>query len=138
MDRKGTARWEGDLKQGKGTVALGSGAFSGSYSFATRFGDTPGTNPEELIGAAHAACYSMALAAALSAIGFVPTSVETTATVHLTKADAGFAISGIDLSSHVVAGNISKELLASTAEDAKKNCPVSKALAAVAITLTLN
>jgi osmotically inducible protein OsmC len=79
----------------------------------------------------------MALSAGLSAVGFVPTSVETTATVHLTKSDAGFTISGIDLSCHVVAGNISKELLASTAEDAKKNCPVSQALAAVPITLTL-
>jgi lipoyl-dependent peroxiredoxin len=137
MDRMGKARWEGDLKQGKGTLSLGSGAFAGSYSFGTRFENAPGTNPEELIAAAHAACFSMAFAGRLSGVGFVPTSVETTATVHLTKGDAGFAISGIDLKCHVVAGNISPDLLNKTAEDAKANCPVSKALAAVPITLTL-
>lgn len=137
MERTGTARWEGDLKQGKGTVALGSGTFSGAYSFATRFGDTPGTNPEELIAAAHAACFSMAFSAGLAGVGFVPTSVDTTATVHLGKTDGGFAITGIDLACRAVAGSISRELLQKTADDAKKNCPVSKALAAVPITLTL-
>ena len=137
MDRKGSARWEGDLKQGNGKFALGSGGLSGAYSFATRFGDTPGTNPEELIGAAHAACFSMALSAGLSKVGFVPTSVETTATVHLGLVNGLFEIVGIDLTVHAVAGNISAELLKSTAEDAKKNCPVSKALAAVPISLTL-
>lgn len=137
MDRTGNARWEGDLKQGKGTLALGSGAFTGPYSFATRFGDTPGTNPEELIAAAHAACFSMAFSAGLSKVGFVPTSVETVATVHLGLVDGGFSITGIDLKCRVVAGNISRELLTATADDAKKNCPVSKALAAVPITLTL-
>ena len=135
MDRTGKARWEGDLKQGKGTLSLGSGAFAGSYSFGTRFENAPGTNPEELIAAAHAACFSMAFANGLSAVGFVPTSVETTATVHLTKGDAGWAITGIDLNSRVAAGNISAELLGKTAEDAKANCPVSKALAAVPITV---
>ena len=137
MDRKGSARWEGDLKQGNGKFALGSGGLSGAYSFATRFGDTPGTNPEELIGAAQAACFSMALSAGLSKVGFVPTSVETTATVHLGLVNGLFEIVGIDLTVHAVAGNISAELLKSTAEDAKKNCPVSKALAAVPISLTL-
>jgi lipoyl-dependent peroxiredoxin len=137
MDRMGKARWEGDLKQGKGTLSLGSGAFAGSYSFGTRFENAPGTNPEELIAAAHAACFSMAFAGGLSGVGFAPTSVETTATVHLSKGDAGFGISGIDLKCHVVAGNISADLLNKTAADAKANCPVSKALAAVPITLTL-
>lgn len=137
MDRKGSARWEGDLKQGNGKFTLGTSTLSGAYSFATRFGDTPGTNPEELIGAAHAACFSMAFSAGLSKVGFVPTSVETTATVHLGLVNGLFEIVGIDLSSHAVAGNISAELLQSTAEDAKKNCPVSKALAAVPISLTL-
>lgn len=137
MDRTGKARWEGDLKQGKGSLTLGSGAFSGPYSFATRFGETPGTNPEELIGAAHAACFSMAFSSGLSKVGFVPTSVETTATVHLGMVDGGFAITGIDLACHVVAGNISPGLLQATADEAKKNCPVSKALAAVPIALTL-
>lgn len=137
MDRTGKARWEGDLKQGKGTLSLGSGAFAGAYSFGTRFENAPGTNPEELIAAAHAACFSMAFAGGLSGVGFVPTSVETTATVHLTQVDGAFAITGIDLVCRVVAGNISPELLTKTAEDAKANCPVSKALAAVPITLKL-
>lgn len=137
MDRIGKARWEGDLKQGKGTLSLGSGAFAGAYSFGTRFEGAPGTNPEELIGAAHAACFSMAFSGGLAGVGFIPTSVETTATVHLGRVDGGFAITGIDLVCRAVAGNISPELLAKTAEDAKANCPVSKALAAVPITLTL-
>ncbi len=137
MDRTGSARWEGAIKEGKGTLSLGSGAFSGPYSFATRFGNEPGTNPEELIGAAHAACFSMALSSGLGKAGFVPTSIETTATVHVGMAGGGFAITGIDLKCHVVAGNISAELLAATADEAKKNCPVSKALATVPITLTL-
>jgi osmotically inducible protein OsmC len=137
MDRTGKARWEGDLKEGKGTLSLGSGAFTGSYSFGTRFENGPGTNPEELIGAAHAACFSMAFAAGLSRVGFVPTSVETTATVHLGRVEGGFAITGIDLVCRVVAGGISPELLRQTADDAKANCPVSKALAAVPITLKL-
>ena len=138
MDRSGNAKWEGDLKQGKGTFRLGSGALAGAYSFATRFGDTPGTNPEELIAAAHAACFSMALAAAISKAGFVPTSVETTANVRLGLVNGGFEIVGIDLQCHAVAGAISLDLLTATAEDAKKNCPVSKALAAVPITVTLS
>src|ERR1700710_2999768 len=130
MQRTGSAHWEGDIKGGKGTVRFGSGAFEGPYSFATRFGDTPGTNPEELIGAAHAACFSMAFSAGLAGVGFVPTSVETTATVHLGRDAAGFSITGIDLTCHAVAGNISPELLQKTADEAKKNCPISKALAA--------
>lgn len=137
MDRTGKARWEGDLKQGKGTLSVGSGAFAGSYSFGTRFENAPGTNPEELIAAAHAACFSMALSGGLSGVGFVPTSVETTATVHLERVDGAWTMTGIDLNCRVAAGNISPELLDKTAADAKANCPVSKALAAVPITLKL-
>jgi osmotically inducible protein OsmC len=137
MDRTGKARWEGDLKQGKGSLSLGSGAFAGSYSFGTRFENVPGTNPEELIAAAHAACFSMAFSGGLSKVGFVPTSVETTATVHLGMVAGAFTITGIDLVCRVAAGNISPELLHKTAQDAKANCPVSKALAAVPITLKL-
>ncbi|MES1259214.1 MAG: OsmC family protein [Gemmatimonadota bacterium] len=138
MDRTGKARWEGDLKQGKGSFTVGSGSFGGAYSFNTRFGDTPGTNPEELIGAAHASCFSMAFSAALAKAGFVPTSVETVATVHLGMVDGGFAITGIDLNCTVVVADVSRDVLEATAESAKKTCPVSKALAAVPITLTLN
>jgi osmotically inducible protein OsmC len=137
MDRKGTARWQGDLKQGSGTLRLGSGAFEGPYSFATRFENAPGTNPEELIAAAHAACFSMAFAAGLSRAGFVPQTVETTATVHLGKIGEASAITGIDLVTHAVVPGISPELFQQTAEDAKAGCPVSRALAAVPITLRL-
>ena len=138
MDRTGTARWEGDLKQGSGKLRLGSGAFEGAYSFGTRFENAPGTNPEELIAAAHAACFSMAFAAGLSQAGFVPRSVETAATVHLDKGAGGFAIAGIDLATRADVPGISEELLRKTAEDAKAGCPVSKALAAVPIKLQLD
>lgn len=137
MDRKGTARWVGDLKQGSGTLRLGSGLFEGPYSFATRFENAPGTNPEELIAAALAACFSMAFAAGLSRGGFVPQSVDTTATVHLGKVGEANAITGIDLVTHAVVPGISAELLKQIAEDAKAGCPVSRALAAVPITLQL-
>lgn len=137
MDRKGTARWTGDLKQGSGTLRLGSGAFEGQYTFGSRFENAPGTNPEELIAAAHAACYSMAFAAGLSRGGFVPQSVETTATVHLGKIGDANGITGIDLVSHAVVPGISDELFKQIGNEAKDGCPVSRALAAVPITLTL-
>src|SRR5688572_30967073 len=91
------AVWEGSLKDGKGTMKLGSGAFNGAYSFGTRFEGAPGTNPEELIGAAHAGCFSMALSAALGKAGFTPKSVRTNATVTLDKVGEGFQITRIDL-----------------------------------------
>ena len=135
MQRNGSARWEGDLKQGKGTVRLGSGAFEGQYSFGTRFENGVGTNPEELIASAHAGCFSMALSGALSAAGHVPQRIATTATVDLNKVDAGFAITGIHLETVVTAPGLTAEMLAAIGDGAKKNCPVSKALAAVPITL---
>ena len=97
MARTATAEWKGDLMGGKGHVALGSGAYEGDYSFATRFEDKPGANPEELLGAAHAGCFSMALANSLAKAGHVATSVKTTASVHLGKDDKGFLITRIDL-----------------------------------------
>src|SRR5437660_686678 len=100
--READARWEGSLQDGKGTMRLGSGAFEGPYSFSSRFEDGTGTNPEELIGAAHAGCFSMALAAALSGAGHVPDRVQTTAKVHIEKGDAGFSITRIDLVSEAV------------------------------------
>ena len=135
MERTGSARWEGDLKQGKGTLNLGSGAFSGPYSFATRFGNTPGTNPEELIGAAHAACYSMAFANGLAQAGAVARSVETTASVRLEMVGGGFEITGIDLTCHVDVPGLAAARIQQIGEETKKNCPVSKALAAVPITV---
>ena len=95
--RSANAVWEGDLKSGKGKVKLGSGAFEGTYSFSSRFEEGKGTNPEELIGAAHAGCFSMALSAGLGRAGFTPTRIQTEARVHLEKAEDGFKISRIQL-----------------------------------------
>ena len=135
MDRKAEARWNGDLKGGRGNVKLGSGAFDGPYSFASRFESGSGTNPEELLGAAHAGCFSMALAAALATAGHPATSVTTTATVHLTKGEAGFSISGIDLVTRGVVPGVSDGEFKKFAEDAKTGCIVSRALSAVPMTL---
>jgi lipoyl-dependent peroxiredoxin len=133
--RTANAVWEGNLQAGKGKMALGSGAFEGQYSFASRFEDGVGTNPEELIGAAHAGCFSMALAATLSNSGFEPKSVRTTAKVHLLKKDGGFVIPTIDLDTEASVPGIDAAKFQELAETAKKNCPVSKALASVEIKL---
>lgn len=135
MDRKAEARWAGDLKSGAGHLKLGSGAFEGPYSFISRFESGAGTNPEELIGAAHAGCFSMQLASTLASAGYPATSVSTTATVHLTKGDKGFSISGIDLATRGVVPGVSEAEFKRMAEDAKANCIVSRALAAVPMTL---
>jgi len=135
VNRVGSARWEGDLAHGKGTLRSASGAVSASYSFGTRFGDTPGTNPEELIAAAHAACFSMALAADLGKAGSTPRAVETTATVHLEKRDGRFTITGIDLDCRVSVDGLASESLRAIADGTKEGCPVSRALAAVPISL---
>lgn len=135
MDRKAEARWNGDLKGGRGNVKLGSGAFDGPYSFASRFESGSGTNPEELLGAAHAGCFSMALAAALANAGHPATSVTTTATVQLTKGEAGFSISGIALVTRGVVPGVSDGEFKRFAEDTKTGCIVSRALASVPMTL---
>jgi osmotically inducible protein OsmC len=135
MKRKAEARWEGDLKAGQGRIALGSGAFEGPFSFATRFDDAPGTNPEELLGAAHAGCFSMALSLALSSEGHVPTSIQTSATVHLEKGEKGFSITQIDLVTRGVVPGISEEDFKRLAEATKTGCIVSRALAAVPMSL---
>jgi lipoyl-dependent peroxiredoxin len=133
--RNAEARWEGDLPNGKGTMRFGGGAFEGQYSFSSRFEDGAGTNPEELIAAAHAGCFSMALSNGLAKAGFTPTRVETTASVHLEKTDAGFGITKIDLRTEAEVPGIDQAAFDEQAETAKKNCPVSKALAAVDINL---
>jgi osmotically inducible protein OsmC len=135
MDRTADARWEGDLRSGQGTLRLGSKAFEGKYSFGTRFEGAPGTNPEELIGAAHAGCFSMALAAALTRAGTPPRSIETTATVHLGKVGDGFAITGIGLATQGDVPGLPAAEFQRLAEDAKANCIVSRALASVPMTL---
>lgn len=133
--RQSSAVWNGDLPDGSGTMSLGSGAFSGQYSFGSRFEEGVGTNPEELIAAAHAGCYSMALSGALGGAGTPPDEVSTTARVHLGKDEGGFSITKIELQTRARVPGISAEDFARHAEGAKAGCPVSKALAAVEITL---
>lgn len=135
MDRKADARWNGDLKSGNGTIRLESGSFEGPYSFTSRFESGRGTNPEELLGAAHAACYSMALSAGLAKAGHSPRSVSTTATVHLTRGDAGFSISGIDLVTRGDVPGLSAAEFQKFAEDTRTGCIVSRALSAVPMTV---
>jgi osmotically inducible protein OsmC len=132
--RKGSAEWTGGLKDGRGSLSLGSGAFEGSYSFGSRFEEGSGTNPEELIGAAHAACFSMALAAALGKAGFEPRRVSTTARVDLEMKD-GPRIATITLDTEADVPGIDAEEFRKQAEGAKENCPVSRALAGVDIRL---
>ncbi|MEI6045750.1 MAG: OsmC family protein [Chloroflexota bacterium] len=133
--RTANAVWEGNLKEGKGTMKLSSGAYEGPYSFASRFEEGKGTNPEELIGAAHAGCFSMAFSLGLSQIGFTPTRVETEAKVHLTHDDGGFKISLIELTTKAEVPGIDEEAFQKQAEASKNGCPVSKALAGVEIKL---
>jgi osmotically inducible protein OsmC len=133
--RSSDAQWEGDLQSGKGTMRFGGGAFEGQYSFASRFESGTGTNPEELIAAAHAGCFSMALSGALSRAGHVPNRVHTTAKVHLDKGDAGFRISAIELETEADVPGIDDAAFQKEAAAAKAGCPVSQALAAVDITL---
>ncbi|MFP1748553.1 OsmC family protein [Lonsdalea quercina] len=129
IHKKGQAHWEGDIKQGKGTVSTESGALNQQpYGFNTRFEGKPGTNPEELIGAAHAACFSMALSLMLGEEGFTPDSIDTTATVSLDKANGGFAITKIALESAVKVPNIEDSTFDNIIKKAKSGCPVSQVL----------
>ena len=129
--RTANARWEGGLQDGRGTMRMASGAYEGPYSFQSRFEEGDGTNPEELIAAAHAGCYSMALSGELGKAGHDPESVETEAIVHLEKVEAGFAIKRIELRTRVSAPGLDDAAFQEAAEGAKKGCPVSQALAAV-------
>jgi osmotically inducible protein OsmC len=134
--RSAEAEWKGNLREGQGTVKLGSGAYEGRYSFASRFESGTGTNPEELIGAAHAGCFSMALSAGLGRAGYTPTRIHTTAKVHLEKVGEGFGITKIELETEAQIPGIDAKTFHEHAEGAKKGCPVSKALAGTEITLT--
>jgi osmotically inducible protein OsmC len=133
--RNASARWTGDLIRGQGTMKLGSGAFQGAFSFATRMENQPGTNPEELIAAAHAGCFSMALSATLGKAGFTPTSIETSAAVHLEKVGEGFKITRSVLTTKAVVPKLDQAGFKNYADAAKKGCPVSQALAGVQIEL---
>jgi osmotically inducible protein OsmC len=130
--RSSSAEWKGTLKEGAGTMKLGSGAFEGPYTFASRFESGPGTNPEELIGAAHAGCFSMFLAALLANAGYTPTRIATSARVHL---GAGPTITLIELTTQAEVPGLSEADFQEHAEAAKKGCPVSKALAGPEIKL---
>ena len=134
--RTADAVWEGNLREGKGRVKLGSGAYEGAYSFRSRFEDGPGTNPEELIGAAHAGCFSMALSAGLTKAGFTAKRIHTTAKVHLEPVGDGFRITRIQLDTEAEVPKLDKQVFLEHAEGAKKNCPVSVALAGVDISLS--
>ncbi len=133
--RESSARWNGSLKEGKGSMKLGSGAYEGPFSFPSRFEEGDGTNPEELIAAAHAGCYSMAFSATVGKDGFTPESVQTVATVHLNPVEGGFAITKIDLVMEASIPDIDEAKFQELAEAAKNGCPVSKALAGPEITL---
>ena len=136
IKRTSEAKWEGSIKEGKGSIRLGSGAFEGPYSFNSRFGDdTKPTNPEELIAAAHAGCFTMAFSGALGRAGYEATSIETKAVVHLEKEAEGFAIPKIDLVMEATVPDVTEEEFQKIAKAAKENCPVSKLLAAAEISL---
>jgi osmotically inducible protein OsmC len=133
--RNSDATWEGGLKGGKGKLKLGSGAYEGQYSFMSRFEQGSGTNPEELIAAAHAGCYSMALSAMLEKGGHVAKRVRTTAKVSLDKVGDGFKITKITLQTEGEVPGIDEKTFRETAEKAKTGCPVSQALSATPIEL---
>jgi osmotically inducible protein OsmC len=133
--RTAEAVWQGSLREGSGELALESGAFRGPYTFHSRFEQGKETNPEELLGAAHAGCFTMALTALLARQRLAPTRIHTTASVHLEQAPGGFAIPRIELRTRATVPGLDASQFAALAADAKLNCPVSKALAGVEITL---
>lgn len=129
MKKSASAHWEGSLKEGKGTISTESGALQANpYGFNTRFEDQPGTNPEELIGAAHAGCFSMAFSNLLAEAGYTASSIDTQAEVTLSKQDDGFAITAVALTMNAVIPGIDQQAFDEIAGKAKKGCPVSKLL----------
>jgi osmotically inducible protein OsmC len=138
MKRKASAVWKGNLKNGKGTMSTGSGVLTDTqYSFGTRFEEGTGTNPEELIAAAHAGCFSMAFSAELGNDGLTPESISTTATLNFEKTDAGFTVTAIHLATNAKIPGADQEAVETAAGNAKAGCPISRLLNAE-ITLELN
>jgi osmotically inducible protein OsmC len=133
--RYSQAVWEGTLREGKGSMKIGDGAWEGLYSFSSRFEEGQGTNPEEVLGAAHAGCYSMALSGDLGRAGYKPLRIETRAAVHLEKLEKGFTIVRIDLTTEASVPDIEEAEFQEIAEGAKKNCPISRALAVPEVNL---
>jgi lipoyl-dependent peroxiredoxin len=133
--RKAHARWEGSIKTGRGRIDFGSGAFTGAYSFASRFEDSAGTNPEELLGAAHAGCFAMALSLVLGQAGFTPEYVDATAHVTIMPRDGGFKLTKSHLVCEARVPGLQQASFVQHAEAARKGCPVSQALEGVEITV---
>lgn len=127
--RTASARWLGTLTEGSGTLHTGKGGLEGNYSFASRFEEGEGTNPEELVGAAHAGCFSMALSKVLADAGFAPTSVQTSAQVHLNRTDAGMTVTRIHLDTIGAVPGLDEAEFVKHAETAKATCPISRLLA---------
>jgi len=139
MERSATTTWKGSFKQGRGAVSVESGAIRDlAVTYRTRFESNGGTNPEELIAAAHAACFSMALSAQLGEEGFEPAIIETTATVTLVKTDTGYAVTSSELKTEAEVENATDEQFMRAAENAKNGCPISKLLAPGLESLTLD
>jgi osmotically inducible protein OsmC len=135
--RTATAHWDGNLTEGSGTIKTGKGGYQGNYSFKSRFEEGEGTNPEELIAAAHSGCFSMAFSKGLADAGYTDTSVETVAKLHFDKTDAGFSVTRIDLETTGTVPGIDEGTFQKIAEGAKENCPISRLLApGTEITLT--
>jgi osmotically inducible protein OsmC len=133
--RSATIHWEGDIAHGRGAITTESGKVAAEYSFGTRFSGDPGTNPEELLAASHAACFAMATAAGLTRAGHPPKTVDTKALVHLARTDSGYEIPAIELTLTVSAEGLQVEEFQKLAAEAKENCPLSRALRAVPITM---
>jgi lipoyl-dependent peroxiredoxin len=133
--RNAEAEWKGNLFEGQGHMKMASGSYDGPFTFKSRMESGPGTNPEELIAAAHAGCFSMAFSAGLAKAGFTPKRVHTKAAVHFDKVGDGFAITSIDLATEAEVPGIDNAKFQEQAEGAKKGCPVSKALAGTKINL---
>ena len=133
--RQAEAVWTGNLLKGKGTMKFGSGAFEGAYSFSSRFESGAGTNPEELIGAAHAGCFSMAFSLFLEKAGFAPEEIRTKANVHIDKVGDGFKITVIELETEAKVAGIDEQKFQELADETKNGCPVSVALAGAEIRL---
>ena len=135
-ERTSAATWQGRVPDGGGCVSLGSGAFEGPYSFGSRFEEEAGTNPEELLGAAHASCFSMALSLLLTEAGYTPTRIETRAKVRIERSGNGFASTQIALATEGDVPGLDARTFSAHAEVARRSCPVSKALTGVDISLT--
>jgi len=133
--RTASVHWDGDVSRGKGTITTGSGFVTAGYSFGTRFSGDPGTNPEELLAASHASCFTMALSLALTREGHPPTAIDTTATVHLKREHGGFDVPLIELTTTATAPGLDADEFQRLANGAKENCPISKALHSVEIRL---